>query len=156
MTRQISFWQKGTLLRAVGCVAGVGVFAFVLRDDLDRTVLLALGSLFFLVAFLFHGLGVEVHAEEIRMWFGPGLIKKRIQLAEVKACREVRNTWWMGWGIRYIGSGWLWNVSGMKAVELEFVNGQRFRIGTDEPRKISEAIQQALKARSSGNAEPAC
>ena len=52
-----------------------------------------------------------------------------------------------GWGIRLIPNGWLWNVSGLGAVELSLVNGQRFRIGTDEPEQLATAIQGALKKR---------
>jgi hypothetical protein len=35
----------------------------------------------------------------------------------------------------------LWNVSGLDAIELTFATGKRFRIGTDEPGKLLEAIR---------------
>src|SRR5437868_5298880 len=62
---------------------------------------------------LFCTLTVTLDDETIAVRFGPGLIGKRIALAEVAACRTVRNEWWYGWGIRWIGAGWLYNVSGL-------------------------------------------
>jgi hypothetical protein len=39
------------------------------------------------------------------------------------------------------GQYWLWNVSGMGAVELQLKNGSRFRIGTDEPETLARAVE---------------
>ncbi len=50
------------------------------------------------------------------------------------------NRWYYGWGIRLTPQGWLWNVAGLDAVELTFSNGKKFRIGTDEPGKLLEAL----------------
>ena len=69
-----------------------------------------------LVLVLFLALTVEVDLESIRVWFGPGLIRKRIPLAEVRSWRAVRNPWYCGWGIRAGPRGMLWNVSGFGAV----------------------------------------
>src|SRR5512142_1786267 len=49
---------------------------------------------------LFGALTVEVDDESVRLRYGIGLIRKTIPLAEVQACREVRNPWYVGWGIR--------------------------------------------------------
>jgi hypothetical protein len=37
----------------------------------------------------------------------------------------------------------LYNVSGTDAVEIELRSGRRFRIGTDEPKVLAQAIQTA-------------
>jgi hypothetical protein len=37
-----------------------------------------------------------------------------------------------GWGIRALHKGWLWNIAGLDAVELELKTGRVFRIGTDD------------------------
>jgi hypothetical protein len=47
-----------------------------------------------------------------------------------------------GWGIRWIGRGWLWNVSGLRAVELELRDGRRFRVGSNRPERLAEALRQ--------------
>jgi hypothetical protein len=96
-----------------------------------------------LVLVLFCALTVEVDLESIRVWFGPGLVRKRIALADVAGWRAVRNPWYVGWGIRLGPRGVLWNVSGFDAVELDLPGGRHFRIGTDEPQALVTAITQA-------------
>jgi hypothetical protein len=104
---------------------------------------LPLLAFFLLLMVLFSSLTVEVSAEELRIRFGPGPIRKSFPLAEVVEARKVRNRWWYGWGIRLIPHGWLFNVSGLDAVELRMSEQRRFRIGTDEPGELLRAIRQA-------------
>ena len=58
----------------------------------------------------------------------------------VRGVRQVRNKWWYGWGIRKIPKGWMYNVWGLDAVELEMESGKVFRIGTDEPDQLLGAL----------------
>jgi hypothetical protein len=51
--------------------------------------------------------------------------------------------WYAGWGIRWTGDGWLYNVSGLRAVELRTRHGKRYLIGTDRPEELEAAIRQA-------------
>jgi hypothetical protein len=62
---------------------------------------------------------------------------------EIRDARAVRNRWFYGWGIRLTPHGWMFNVSGLDAVELDLPNGRRFRNGTDEPERLLAAIRQA-------------
>ena len=78
------------------------------------------------------------------MRFGLGIIRRTIALADVTGCTVVRNPWWYGWGIRLIPHGWMWNVAGLDAVELQFRTGRRFRIGTDDPEGLAAAIRWRL------------
>lgn len=48
----------------------------------------------------------------INLRFGLTPFRKRIPLSDISSCQQVRNRWYYGWGIRYIGIGWLYNVSG--------------------------------------------
>ena len=41
-------------------------------------------------------------------------------------------------------SGWMFNVSGLDALELVLANGKRFRIGTDNPNDVIEARRGGL------------
>jgi len=91
---------------------------------------------------LFPNLTVSVNDESIEIRFGWGLIRKKFKLEKVESCTVVRNRWWYGRGIRWIPQGWLFNVSGLNAVELSMKNGRVYRIGTDEPQKLNEAIQK--------------
>jgi len=107
-------------------------------------VSLWIAVLFLALPVLFGSLTVTVDEERIEVRFGPGVIRFRIALADVASCRPVRNPWIAGWGIRWIGTGWLFNVSGLDAVELALKNGRMLRIGTDEPTSLCAAIEHAI------------
>jgi hypothetical protein len=64
---------------------------------------------------------------------------------EIEECTIVKNSWWYGWGIRLTPYGWLYNVAGWEAVEVLLKNGKKIRIGTDEPEKLSLAIDRATR-----------
>ena len=63
-------------------------------------------------------------------------------MSDIRDAKAVKNRWYYGWGIRLSPHGWLFNVSGFDAVELEMANGVKYRIGTDEPDKLLAAIEQ--------------
>ena len=93
---------------------------------------------------LFINLTVMVDGRAVRIAFGIGLIRKTFPLEDIRTVQPVRNQFWYGWGIHLTPRGWLFNVSGFEAVELEMKNGRRYRIGTDEPEKLNEAIRMRL------------
>ncbi len=91
---------------------------------------------------IFYSLTVKITGGVLACYFGVGLIRKQILLSDIKEYRAVRNPWFVGWGIRWMpGQYWLWNVSGFQAVELTLNNGKRFRLGSDEPEALVNAIQ---------------
>jgi len=100
------------------------------------------------VAFLFGSLTVEIRDDRLICSFGPGLIRRSFQLDEITDCAAVRNHWLYGWGIRLTPHGWMFNVSGLDAVELTLAGSRRFRIGTDEPDRLCAAITSARSLRS--------
>lgn len=115
---------QATLLRHRAAGAGIALAA--------TAVLLA----------CFTRLTVEVDGQEIRLRFTGGLIRRRITLTDVAGFRAVRNHWLSGWGIRKVSGGWMWNVSGLDAVELALTNGRVFRIGTDDAPALLRAIER--------------
>ena len=50
-------------------------------------------------------------------------------------------------GIRSIGRGWMWNVSGLDAIRIDRTKGGSFFIGTDEPAALQAAINAAISKR---------
>ena len=92
---------------------------------------------------MFATLTVEID-EALIIRFGPGLIQKRFRLADISSCRVVKNPWYYGWGIHLIPSGWLFNVSGFWAVELQMKNGRKYRLGTEDPEGLVQAVQDRL------------
>jgi hypothetical protein len=95
----------------------------------------------------FGSMTIELDTTALAFWFGPGLIRRSFLLAELKSWTAVTNPWWYGWGIHLTPQGWLYNVGGLDAVELELRDGRRLRIGTDEPERLCEAISALKGAR---------
>jgi hypothetical protein len=62
----------------------------------------------------------------------------------IEAYRVVENPWYYGWGIRFTPRGWLFNVSGFSAIELQMKSGKLYRIGTDDPEGLAKAVGEAL------------
>ena len=97
---------------------------------------------------LFHSLTVTVTTDTIVAAFGPGLIRKTFRVENIRAARVVRNPWYYGWGIHLTPHGWLFNVSGFDAIEIEQKNKRNFCIGTDEPARLLAAICKVTKCES--------
>ena len=89
---------------------------------------------------LFASLVVSISDGYLKLRFGIGLISKRYNLNPIESCEVVRNKWYYGWGIRLTPHGWLYNVSGLKAVQVKLKTGKTFRVGTDEPEALCEAL----------------
>jgi protein-S-isoprenylcysteine O-methyltransferase Ste14 len=129
------------IIAAVGITVGVALFLFWMDGALHPIAVVVIILLLFVLS-QFHSLTVEIKDNNLVCRFGHGLIRKRISLSDVNEVRLVRNPWYAGWGIRWIpGRYWLWNISGVRAVELVLKDGKRFRIGTDEPELLVKAIQ---------------
>lgn len=106
----------------------------------------ALGILVTILAItlaLFGWLTVDINARRLLIQFGPGLIRRSIPLDTIRGFAAVINPWYYGWGIRLTPHGILYNVSGLKAVEVLLDDGRRVRVGTDEPEALVRALQTA-------------
>ena len=94
---------------------------------------------------LFPSLTVEIDKTRLIAKFGFGIITKKFNLKDIESCHAVKNPWYYGWGIHWTPYGWLYNISGLSAVEIQIKNGKKYRIGTDEPKSLEHAIMQAIK-----------
>lgn len=111
-------------------------------DWIGYSILAVLG----VAAVLFSTLTVIIRDSSIHIRFGPGLIRKEFALKEIEGCRIVKTPWYYGWGIRKIPKGRLFNVSGLMSVELTMKDGMKYRIGTDDPEKLAQAVEQSLQS----------
>jgi hypothetical protein len=109
-----------------------------------RVAMLCVSGLLLLCLVLFSSLTTKVYPDRVTCHFGFGVIHRSIALADLASVAVVRNSWLSGWGIRLTATGWLWNVSGLDAVELVFRDGHRFRIGSDEAPALCSALQSQL------------
>jgi hypothetical protein len=99
-----------------------------------------------LIMFLFYSLTVSIDEKSVSLRLGIGLIKARFELAEITSAKPVRNHWYDGWGVRILSNGYMYNVSGLGAVEIALNTGAIHRIGTDEPDILAQAINTARHA----------
>jgi len=138
---QIGYVIIVSLLIAMG-------FIFYKAGGAGHLEIVYLAVLFSLVILsVFATLTVQVDQENLRIWFGVGIIRKTFSLKEIDFCRVVKNPWYSGWGIRIGKKYILFNVSGFKAVELKMKNGKTYRIGTDDPEELTFAIQNYLTVK---------
>jgi len=92
---------------------------------------------------LFSSLRVTVDDREVAACFTGGLLSRRIPLDEISAAEVVTVPWYHGWGIRKRAHGWMYNVSGRRAVRLALPDDRTFTIGSDQPEALLAAIEQA-------------
>ncbi len=134
--------QIGWLIIALIAGGAVALLIFGGNGALSRPNREIAAAVLAVSLLLFYSLTVQVKDGILSCGFGLGLIRRKIPLADIMAVRSVRNPWYAGWGIRWLpGEYLLWNVSGTQAVEIDLKNGTRFRIGTDQPEALVEAIQ---------------
>jgi hypothetical protein len=144
VTREYRHTQFGwVILGSFVCGAVFATAVFVWAELGTGSIELFVGVLL-LTSLLFGSLTVSLDRTHIALRFGVGMIRKRIALDEIRSYRRVRNPWYYGWGIHLIPGGWLYNVSGLSAVELILESGKYVRIGTDEPDALEHALRQAI------------
>ena len=101
--------------------------------------------MFILTAFT--SLQVTIDKKQLGIKFGYGIYKKTFSLDEITVVKTAKNPRYTGWGIRrrLWPKMWIYTVSGFDAVEIRLKNGKKYRIGTDEPKTLEQAILHAIK-----------
>ncbi len=90
-------------------------------------------------------LTVTVDSTQISLKFGKNIVTKTFTLRDVESAKVIRTTPLQGWGIHWLGNGWLYNIYGLDAVEVRFTDRKRVYIGTDEPENLTAAINQRIE-----------
>ena len=138
--KQYKHTQIGYLLIVVFSLATLWVGNLAIRTNFNPTVVPLLVFMILCLA-TFATLTVEVQDQAIDLRFGIGLLRKRFSLQDVQAARAVKNPLHYAWGIHAIPGGWLFNVSGLQAIELQMKNGRKYRIGTDDVPGLTKAVE---------------
>jgi len=141
MNAQYRHSQPGYVTIAAGLImvtAGMITYAY----GMPLGTILALLGVFILV--WGYKLTVEIRDGILKFWFGPWVFWKNIPLENIAYCGPFKGVIF-GWGIHWFPGGWLYNVSGMKAVTIVLKSGKKIHIGTDEPVRLIEAINSALR-----------
>jgi hypothetical protein len=142
--KQYKHTQIGYLLIIVFSVTLILIGILVFRTNFNPGLIFVFAFIV-LCLMVFSRLTVEVDDQVIDLKFGMGVIRKRFPLKDVKAHRVVRNPWYYSWGIHVIPNGWIFNVSGLEAVELQMKNNRRYRVGTDDVEGLMNAVKAGLQ-----------
>ena len=140
--------QFGTTMAVatvIGSLLAAWVTATVSRATLEAVPWLpwALYGVLALAFLMFGWMRVVVDARAVRAIMGIGLIRKSVGIADIRRADVVRTRVWWGWGVHWTPAGWLYNVSGRRAVRLELASERPVMIGTGDPRGLHEAIEAA-------------
>jgi hypothetical protein len=137
--------QYGVLMFVVFLITGVLITVVALAIMAEGRML---ASIVMICVYLF-GLGmfysftVEISEGILKFWFGIGIIRKTYALSEVQSTKEVDNPWYYFWGVKSIPGGWLYAIAPGTAVEIVLKNGRIVHLGTNQPRKLKQAIDTA-------------
>ena len=122
---------------------GMVVFMAIVDDESPGWVV-PLTAVFlaaiFLVLLAFNWLRVTVDDQAVSAAFALGKPHRVFALRDISAVEQVRNRWYYGWGVRRTPSGWMYNVWGFDAVELQLADGTVFRIGTDDAERLLAVV----------------
>lgn len=150
MEEKYKHTQYGALMFIVFLLTGILIAAVVVMVITEghtlSAVLMVLVYLLGLV--LFSSFTVEVSEENLRFWFGIGLIRKTITLREVQSTKEIQNPWYYFWGVKSIPGGWFYAIAPGTAVEIKLKNGGILQLGTNQPKKLKQAIDAAKQRMS--------
>lgn len=127
--------QSGSVTR-MAAAAGLVAAVVALARLGPHPVLWGVVAVAALAVFSLSSMTIELDQDRLTFWFGPGWIRRSFRLAEIHTWAPVKNPWWYGWGIHLTPYGWLCNVGGSGAVQLELQDGRRLRVGTDEPERL--------------------
>ncbi len=131
--------------RVITVLAVAWMAAFLVAVQIGHPIAIAVVATLGVLLSQFPTLTIIVHREAIEVFFGPGLIRRRIDLGRIQDLRIVRTPWYYGWGIRLTPFGWLWRLWGLDGVEIQFDDGHCFRVGSDEPDRLASALEHATR-----------
>ena len=129
------------LFLMTGILIAVIALAIIAEGRMLSAVLMICVYLFGLG--MFYSFTVEITEEKLKFWFGIGIIRKTIALSEIQSVKEVKNPWYYFWGVKLIPGGWFYAIAPGLAVEIELKNGRVVQLGTNQPKKLKQAIDTA-------------
>ena len=106
-------------------------------------------SILLLIAALqvvFYQLTTIVTESTLTVRYGIGLLAFRFPLSEITQITERTVPWYAGYGIRWVGDAWLFNVSGRDAIEVTLASGRKFWVGTDDPDGLAAILRLRMES----------
>ena len=130
------------LVITIAVLVTVGVVVTVADTNVVGYWLFAAAITFVMAGF--SRLTVTVGRKALIAAFGFGWPRRIYPMNKITGARTARNRWYHGWGVRRYSGGWIYNVAGFDAVEIDLSDGRQFRIGTDDPEGLLAAINANL------------
>ena len=139
--------QPGTVLRWILGLLIVAslISAFVFGTKDVKTVTFFVLPLLSGILTLFWSLTITVTETHLSHVFNLNFWNRSYAFTDIERVTKVKNSWLYGYGMRYIGSGWLYNVSGTDAILIEFKDGTLVRLGTDDQENLYTVLSQQLE-----------
>ena len=103
--------------------------------------------LFGALTVLFCTLNARVDDETLLVSFGPGIVRRRVPLADIESATVYRLPWYaVAYGLRMNlkGTRQLWRVSGKWTVDLKLTGDRELFVGTDQPEALEAVIRGAI------------
>lgn len=140
--------QEGWAIIIIGVLMGLVPLVILLVTFNGRAERICIAIAIFIVLaviVLLRNLTATVDEDKIGVRFGPGLFRKKFEINQIESSRCVKIWPFLEWGISfYPKRGWVYSVSGLDAVEITMKNGKKYRIGSNQPVKLIQAIQNKL------------
>jgi hypothetical protein len=102
---------------------------------------------FGILTILFCTLNARVDDETLLVSFGPGIVRRRVPLADIESATTYRLPWYaVAYGLRMNlkGTRQLWRVSGKWTVDLKLTGDRELFVGTDQPEALEAVIRSAV------------
>jgi hypothetical protein len=134
--------QIGWVLMAIFAVVAL-LIVLILRSAPLQPVSLVPLVLVLLAAAMFGFMSVGVTTDAVSITMGVGFVRRRIERSQIRRLTIVRNPWYWGLGVRLYsrGSGTMYAVSGLRAVELTLGDDRTVRIGTRDPERLLQVLR---------------
>lgn len=109
--------------------------------------LCAAAVLTFFVSLCFGTLIITDAGDWLQVEFGPlPIFHRQVDYKKIKTVSQSRTTLLDGWGIHLsLGGGWVWNLWGFDCVLIEFQNGGRLKLGTDDPQGLCQFLKSMIE-----------
>ena len=101
-----------------------------------------------ILLFILWSMTIQITTTHIRHWFGLGFWKKESPLADIQDIALSKSAWYSGYGIRFVGKGWLYNVSGFDRIELHMKTNKVIYLGTDDPTTLYNHLSEIIHENS--------
>lgn len=135
-----------TLIILLGSGALIASIVSSMFADGRMVVAFVTIGLCLLLLVLFYAFTVEISERKLKFWFGLGAIGKSYSLTDIQTTLEVKNPWYYLWGVKSIPGGWLYAIAPGSAVEIVFNDDTIVRVGTNQPKMLIKAIDDARAA----------